>query len=519
MLDASPHVVSRASASGLGGGPNDLSNGSTGGSREPTPVFRVATEHQAQALYEHITDPGRRYPVVGLTCRAGLRREPAVSVERVQAVVWPGVPIYIIEPRESRTLNNLLPRKLGAYNGAVRVWWPGVTKDSSPSWHPLILDPSGFYGDNEIEQLAEQFATPHPETIYDLPPEKQAAMRERLRIAAKAKRVVTVASFKDVRSLTSELRRTDREYPIVVVTAADGDSEPVFPPDELRDAIDPHVPIYVLANPAITRRLTGALGDDLGVPAGGARIYWTGVQSDDDSTTHPVVGRDSGEAVNRLVQTLGLTRPEVRGHVEHTEGRLENARQRATTTTRELRKAHEERDHALQRAGAAEAALADLEGRHRAFLESGINEADLRAIADYDLEAVMQRLICHAWLTALKPADRHQSPLRGYRLGPQFLASIGDRKNAAPRERIAFACAMVACGRASLLPGLEPHPWREGKASGSGDDPQLTRGDGGKGFLCNLGHGRGAARLFYWALPEGITEFEGVRNHDAIGRS
>jgi hypothetical protein len=518
MLDANTHPVGGACATGLGGGLENPGKGSGDGSPEPMPVFRVATEHQAQALYEQISDPGRRYPIVGLTCRAGLRREPAVSVERAQAVVWPGVPICIIEPRESRTLNNLLPRKLGAYNGAVRVWWPGVSKDSSPSWHPLILDPSGFYGDNEIEQLAEQFATPHPETIYDLPPEKQAAMRERLRIVTKSKRVVAVASFKEVRSLTSELRRTDREYPIVVVAAADGDSEPMFPLDELRNEIDPHVPIYVLANPAITRRLTAALGDGFGVPTSCARIYWTGVQSDDNPATHPVVGGDGGKAVTRLVQTLGLTRPEVRGHVEHTEGRLQHARQRATTTTRELRKAHEERDDALQRARAAEAALADLEGRHREFLESGIDEAEFRAIVNYDPEAVMQRLICHAWLTALEPADRHQCPLHGYRLGRQFLASISDRKNAVPGERIAFACAMVACGRASFLPGLEPHPWRDGKASGSGDDPHVTRGDGGEGFLCNLGHGRGAARLFYWALPEGITEFEGVRNHDAIGR-
>jgi hypothetical protein len=37
--------------------------------------------------------------------------------------------------------------------------------------------------------------------------------------------------------------------------------------------------------------------------------------------------------------------------------------------------------------------------------------------------------------------------------------------------------------------------------------------------MCNLGHGRGAARLFYWMLPDGNIEFEAVRNHDAIARS
>jgi hypothetical protein len=36
--------------------------------------------------------------------------------------------------------------------------------------------------------------------------------------------------------------------------------------------------------------------------------------------------------------------------------------------------------------------------------------------------------------------------------------------------------------------------------------------------MCNLGHGRGGARLFYWTLPDGIIEFDSVRNHDAIGQ-
>lgn len=487
------------------------------GSSEPTPVFRVATEQQAHALYEQITQPGRRYPIVGLTCRPGLRREPAVPVERAMAVVWPGVPIYIIEPRESRTLNDLLPPRLGAYNGALRVWWPGVDENCVASWHPLIHDKSGFYGDDVVERLAEQFATPHPDTIYDLSPEKQAAMRECLRIAQKSRRLVTVTSFRDVRSLSSELRQTGRNYPIVVVSMPEGAVEPSFAVDELREAIDPYVPVYVLANAAVTRRLNGTLGEELGV-SGGARIYWPGLRRGDDPSAHPIVICDGANGVAHLVEVLNLSRPEVRGHLEHTEDRMHNAHQRASETTRELREACAERDAALRRAESAEAALGELQRQHRALEQAGIDEQELRALAALDAEALMQRLICHEWLIALHAHDRQENPLRGYRLGPRFLASIKDRRIAVPRRRVAFACAMVACGRASLLPGLEPHPWREGKASGSGDDPQVLRGDGAKGFMCNLGHGGGAARLFYWALPEGLTEFEAVRNHDALGR-
>lgn len=131
----------------------------------------------------------------------------------------------------------------------------------------------------------------------------------------------------------------------------------------------------------------------------------------------------------------------------------------------------------------------------------------------------MQRLICREWLRSLEAADRRgKHLLGGYRFASGFLASIEDRRIATPRERIAFACAMVACGRAAELPGLEPHPWREGKLSGSGDDPQAVRADGGRGLMCNLGYGRGAARLFYWLLPDGKIEFDSVRNHEAIGQ-
>ena len=128
----------------------------------------------------------------------------------------------------------------------------------------------------------------------------------------------------------------------------------------------------------------------------------------------------------------------------------------------------------------------------------------------------MQRLICREWLTALAAADRRDQVLGGYRLAPQFMASVEDRRIATPAARIAFACAMVACGRAPELPGLGPHPWREGK---SGDDPQAVRDDGAKAWMCNLGHGRGAARLLYWLLPNGVIEFDSVRNHEAIGRT
>jgi hypothetical protein len=321
-----------------------------------------------------ILRPDRQYPIVGLTCRAGTR-DSALSFERVRERIWPTAPIYVIEPRESRTDNNLLPHRLGAYNGAARVWWPGVDDDSEPSWHPLIYDSTGIYGEDALERLAAEFALESRASI-DPSPREQAALRLRSvpRPAAlppssngrEPALVLLLASRKDLRRLTTNLRRGDRDYPIVVHAA-------------------------------------------------------------------------------------------------------------------------------------------------------GLDNAELELVARMAPEALMHRLICREWAGTLQPADFRKHPLGNYVLGPHFIRSIEDKRIATPRAPIAFARAMVSCRMAKTHSGLEPHSLRDGDKSG--DDPQAVRADGAKGMVCNLGHGMGAARLIYWVLPDGKTEFEAVRNHDAIGRA
>lgn len=41
--------------------------------------------------------------------------------------------------------------------GAARAWWLGVDEDAEPSWHPLIYDSTGIYGDDVIARLAHEF--------------------------------------------------------------------------------------------------------------------------------------------------------------------------------------------------------------------------------------------------------------------------------------------------------------------------------------------------------------------------
>jgi hypothetical protein len=142
-------------------------------------IFRVESERQLRAMCADILRPDRDYPIVGLTCRPGAR-DPALPVDQVRSSIWPTVPVYVIEPQQARAAHTVLPDRLGAYNGAARVWWPGVDEHSDQSWHPLIYDSTGVYGDDALRRLAIEFERQCPSPI-DLTPEQQGILNERLR--------------------------------------------------------------------------------------------------------------------------------------------------------------------------------------------------------------------------------------------------------------------------------------------------------------------------------------------------
>lgn len=139
-------VLSAASpTSGPGGGGQPATEGA--GSTEYGGIWRVNSKRSVHALCADILRPDREYPVVGLTCRPR-GYTPALDPERVRQVIWPNVSIYVIEQREARVAYGLLPDRLAAYNGAARVWWPGVDEDAESSWHLFIYDSTGIYGDD-----------------------------------------------------------------------------------------------------------------------------------------------------------------------------------------------------------------------------------------------------------------------------------------------------------------------------------------------------------------------------------
>jgi hypothetical protein len=196
-----------------------------------------------------------------------------------------------------------------------------------------------------------------------------------------------VASRDDLWHLMTELRREDRDYPIIVLTLGDGGEEG-FPPDAIR-ALDPRVPIYLLGNSRLCQRLTDTLGPQLAAEGGDARIFWADIGENSDAADHPLVPihsvSDHRDPAERLVSAFDLSRPHVRQYLAPIQKRLAAFEAQAAPSSVELRESHAERDAALERAQAAESRLTELEQQLQA-LNASRDMTELEAVAGMGCE-------------------------------------------------------------------------------------------------------------------------------------
>ena len=194
----------------------------------------LSSETECSALAKRIRDPQRDYPIVCLTARPG-EREPALPAPGVREIVGPGVPIYFVPTRRlTRYLGSLLPPRFDVWDGATRVWWPGVSERSDPIEHPRIYDPSGRYGQDNLQRLAAEFATkPRPELT--LKQQLVLAERQRSQLTERAERLERVLA-----STRQELDEALRgRSPAVDQTTQENSAEC---PDAASDALGSEAP-------------------------------------------------------------------------------------------------------------------------------------------------------------------------------------------------------------------------------------------------------------------------------------
>jgi hypothetical protein len=137
--------------------------------------------------------------------------------------------------------------------------------------------------------------------------------------------------------------------------------------------------------------------------------------------------------------------------------------------------------------------------------------ADTRASV-LDREA-LDVLIVQQWTKTLRgPYDWGDWPLARYTLGEDVLRAVERRASGSTRcadpaaTRLAWVCAMVACGRAPRLRSIAPSP-----LGGAADAEQLVRADGARGWRCNVERDApNGPQLHYWVHPGGLVEFETI---------
>jgi hypothetical protein len=316
-----------------------------------------------------------------------------------------------------------------------------------------------------------------------------------------------VRSSRDVRRLMAEISRAARDYPIVGITLRDGEAGPALTPQEVRAVAGERARIYLIVGDFLLRRLHRAQGAKLGP----AWVWWP------ECSTHEA---GCGNALQQFAREFELSRPVVQSEIERlVDGRaslereLAEARESSNDLKRDLRAAEFDGLQATARAEAAELGLEEARAYFRSLEDAGLNDDELRMIAQMSPEDRLHRLIFREWMR-LTSSDRRELQL-SYSFGVRFVATAEEHRDI-PRDRLAWVCAMIACGRKPA--GLDVHALRKGNG---GNDPQIVRADGAKAWRARITtsapNAPVASRLHFWTHSDGGAgvEFGSVGSHDS----
>jgi hypothetical protein len=116
------------------------------------------------------------------------------------------------------------------------------------------------------------------------------------------------------RALEGELFSADREYPIVVVSARDG--QPLVALGKLAETTQSELACYYVPGKHVLRKLNGVLGKPLAVWPESLRIFWPGLKTTSSPNDHPFVPVLHNEPEEIVLDAFGtafdLSRPRVR---------------------------------------------------------------------------------------------------------------------------------------------------------------------------------------------------------------
>lgn len=115
------------------------------------------------------------------------------------------------------------------------------------------------------------------------------------------------------------------------------------------------------------------------------------------------------------------------------------------------------------------------------------------------------------WGNRTAPGERGRWPLREFRLGPDFIASLSGLDESQLSKAVR-ACVDAITGRDREIPARDLHRLRTGEGGG---DAYVVRADGAKCWRAAIEQNvPGARRLHYWELPGNEIELSRIVLHD-----
>lgn len=517
----------------------------------------------ADWVRSELLDPERERPIVAVTTNPSTGRfwvDPSALEERLGE--WADV-VALETGDTTWELADALPDRLDVYGGAMRIWWPGLTRESDPYDHKLYLLRSEQEAQcraaalgSELRRRARPTADAEPRGSVSTWPSVTPPPTELDTVTV----VVTSTSHEilveDADGVGGRVVEADVPLDAVAVCLQEGQeivvSRPLgWQPDRgaapcsLRGLPAPWALIgETLRNGDVVQGRVVAIKDKYAlvelVPGakgivGLAEIDHTYVQDIGDfldvNELVPVQVLDLDAAAGRAQLSVkaaqiatGGPRPLPslvpggkpfdwsafleRAGIAFREKRDERD-ERIDELEQELAAANEDRA-ALRRS------LTELRREHKSF-EERYDDLERRASGELDPlsdERAFLRAVRVAHARGADEGERQERPILAMRVGPGFLARAR-ALHGISAEKIVEVAAQVACERAHEIDGREVHPLGE---SGGASRQRVRARDGAKAWRCALQiRSPSARRLHWWRVPgpDGATiEFASVAVHD-----
>lgn len=106
----------------------------------PTPAWRWIDADAVPSFARNVLlSPSRTRPVVAVTTLHNADK-PTIDPGELALILGPQADVVALRTGDATwALTKALPSRLDVYNGAARIWWPGLSSTADPYEHPLLF--------------------------------------------------------------------------------------------------------------------------------------------------------------------------------------------------------------------------------------------------------------------------------------------------------------------------------------------------------------------------------------------